>query len=91
MVSQQAHIKLVKHAALPFAGRHPFASEIDAVRQCRIVAVERAGEVIQDFPPDFVLREDDDIYVCGTLEALNRFYDSYQQDDRQLQQAGSHA
>jgi Trk K+ transport system NAD-binding subunit len=87
MVSQQAHIKLVKHAAQPFAGRHPFASEIDPVRQCRIVAVERGGEVIQEFPPDFVLREDDDIYVCGTLEALNRFYDSYQQDNAPLKPA----
>lgn len=51
------------------------------MRQCRIVAVERAGSVTQEFPADFVLRDDDDIYVCGTPEALNRFYDSFQQND----------
>jgi Kef-type K+ transport system membrane component KefB/Trk K+ transport system NAD-binding subunit len=81
MVSQQAHIKLVRHSALPFAGRHPFESGIDDTHQCRIVAVERAGEVMQEFAPDFVLDAHDEIYVCGTVEALNRFYDSYQQDE----------
>ena len=78
MVSQQAHIKLVKHPALQLAGRHPFKSRIDKTRQCRIVAVERDGEVILDFPEDFVLAATDDIYLCGTVEALNRFYESFQ-------------
>ena len=84
MVSQQAHIKLVKHTALQLAGRHPIESGIDDTRQCRIVAVERAGEVIMDFPATFSLAEDDDIYLCGTVESLNRFYDSYQQDEPPL-------
>jgi len=88
MVSQQAHIKLVKHPALKLAGWHPFESRIDKTRQCRIVAVERAGDVILDFPAEFVLAENDDIYVCGTVEALNRFYDSFQQDQRAPRPAG---
>jgi len=84
MVSQQAHIKLVKHTAQQLAGRHPVDSGIDDTRQCRIVAVERAGEVIMDFPATFSLAEDDDIYLCGTVESLNRFYDSFQQDEPPL-------
>jgi Kef-type K+ transport system membrane component KefB/Trk K+ transport system NAD-binding subunit len=77
MVSQQAHIKLVKHPAGKLAGHHPLETGIDESNQCRIVAVERAAEVIMDFGPEFVLAEDDDIYVCGTVEALNHFYDSF--------------
>ena len=44
------------------------------------MAVERNGEIIMDLPSTFVLAADDDIYVCGTVDALNRFYDSFQQD-----------
>jgi len=84
MVSQQAHIKLAKHPAAQLAGHHPFESGIDETNQCRIVAVERAGEVIMEIPPTFILDADDDIYVCGTVDALNRFYDSFQQDDPSL-------
>jgi Trk K+ transport system NAD-binding subunit len=81
MVSRQAHIKLVKHPAGQLAGHHPLESGIDESRQCRIVAVERDGEVMMDFAATFVLVADDDIYVCGTVEALNRFYDSFQQGE----------
>jgi Trk K+ transport system NAD-binding subunit len=84
MVSQQAHIKLVKHPAAQLAGHHPFESGIDETNQCRIVAVERAGEIIMEIPSGFILRADDDIYVCGTVEALNRFYDSFQQGEPSL-------
>jgi len=91
MVSQQAHIKLVKHSAAPFAGRHPFSAGIDDTRQCRIIAVERGGAVIQEFGDDFVLDRHDEIYVCGTVEALNRFYDSYRQEEAPAQPAASQA
>jgi len=84
MVSQQAHIKLVKHPAAQLAGHHPYESSIDESRQCRIVAVERDGEIIMDIPTGFTLDADDDIYVCGTVDALNRFYDSFQQGEDSL-------
>jgi len=84
MVSQQAHIKLVKHPAAQLAGHHPFESSIDESRQCRIVAVERDGEIIMDISPTFVLSANDDIYVCGTVDALNRFYDSFQQGESHM-------
>ena len=64
MVSQQAHIKLVKHPALQLAGRHPLDSAIGDTQQYRIIAVERAGEVIMEFSETFTLAENDDIYLC---------------------------
>lgn len=45
MVSQQAHIKMIKHPAAQLAGHHAFESGIDETNQCRIVAVERNGIV----------------------------------------------
>ncbi len=35
-----------------------------------------------DFGTGFALAADDDIYVCGTVDALNRFYDSFQQGEQ---------
>ena len=84
MVSQQAHIKLVKRSAAQFAGYHPLQADLDAENQCSIVAVERAGEVVMDFPREFRLEQGDEIYVCGTIEALNRFYDNNQQGEQPM-------
>ncbi|MDH3763869.1 MAG: hypothetical protein OEU50_23065 [Gammaproteobacteria bacterium] len=37
-----------------------------------------------DLPPAFRLGDTDQIYVCGTIEASNRFYDIYQQGEQSL-------
>ena len=80
MVSQQAHIKLIKRPAAQLAGRHPHDPEFIAKIGSTIIAVERAGVVIMDIPASFKLAEDDDIYICGTVEALNHFHDAYHAD-----------
>jgi Trk K+ transport system NAD-binding subunit len=77
MVSQQTRIKLVKLAADRLAGRHPLDSASRERTGCTVVAVERAGEIILEIPPSFILTEEDDLYVCGTAEALNRCYEEF--------------
>ena len=44
---------------------------------CTVIAVEHAGEVIMDIPPSFVLTEEDALYVCGTTNAFDRFYEEF--------------
>ena len=73
MVSQQTRIKLVKLAAGSLVGRHPLESDIRERTGCTVVAVERAGEIIFDIPPSFVLDKDDGLYVCGTAEAFKLY------------------
>jgi Trk K+ transport system NAD-binding subunit len=77
MVSQQPRIKLVKVGAGRLTGRHPLKSSMRERTGCTVIAVERAGEVIMDIPPSFVLSEDDAIYVCGTTDAFDRFYEEF--------------
>ncbi|MCZ6798736.1 MAG: NAD-binding protein [Gammaproteobacteria bacterium] len=72
MVSQQTRIKL---AAGRLAGHHPLKSGIRERTGCSVVAVERAGEIILDIPPSFVLAEDDALYICGTARAFELFYE----------------
>jgi Trk K+ transport system NAD-binding subunit len=77
MVSQQTLIKLTKLAAGQLAGRHPLESGIRERTGCSVVAVERAGEIIMDIPPSFVLAEEDALYVCGTIKAFDRFHEEF--------------
>ncbi len=82
MISQQAHIKLVKVDAGQLAGRHPLKLKIREHTACTVIAVERAGEIIMDIPASFVLAKEDALYVCGMVDAFDRFYEEF---------TGSHA
>ena len=82
MISQQAHIKLVKLKAGRLTGRHPFKSRIRERSGCTVIAVERAGEIIMDIPASFVLAEEDAIYVCGMVDAFERFYEEFAESRR---------
>jgi Trk K+ transport system NAD-binding subunit len=77
MVSQQARIKLGKLHAGRLAGHYPAESRIRDRTGCVVVAVERNGEIIIDIPESFVLAATDELYVCGTVDAFNHFYEEY--------------
>ena len=77
MISQQAHIKLVKRSAGRLVGHHPLESSIRERTGCTIVAIERIGEVIMDIPEAFVINETDELYICGTVDALGRYYEEF--------------
>jgi Kef-type K+ transport system membrane component KefB/Trk K+ transport system NAD-binding subunit len=77
MVSQQTRIKLVKLTAGRLAGKHPLESGIRERTGCTVVAAERAGEIILDIPPSFVLAEDDQLYVCGTADAFKLYNEEF--------------
>jgi Trk K+ transport system NAD-binding subunit len=82
MVSQQARIKLVKLGAGRLVGRNPLESRIREHTGCSVVAVERGGQVFMDIPPSFVLSEEDALYVCGTVNAFDRFYEEFTESRR---------
>ena len=72
-VSLQPRIKLAKVPPGGLAGRHPLAAGIRERTGCSVVAVERQGRIVIDFPSDFELSGDDALYLCGTGNAFNRF------------------
>ena len=75
MVSQQSHIKMVKLDAGKLAGQHPRLPKLHERTGCTIIAVEREGKVILDFPKTFVLNQSDAIYVCGQVDAFSLLYE----------------
>ena len=77
MVSLQPRIKLVRVGAGRLAGKNPVAERIRERTGCTIVAVERDGQVVMDFPASFRLSSDDALYICGTTDAVARYYEEF--------------
>jgi Trk K+ transport system NAD-binding subunit len=76
-VSLQPRIKLIKTAPGRLAGRNLLTARIRERTGCTIVAVERDGQVLMDFPGDFTLSASDGLYLCGTRNALKRYDEAY--------------
>ncbi len=70
-------LKVRKLAAAPLAGRHPADPRLRGRGGCTVVAVERGDDVLVAFGPDFRLRDDDTIYVCGSSGAVQRFGETF--------------
>ena len=77
MISPQARLKIGKLDASRLAGQHPHDPSICDGTGCAIVAVERAGEIIMDVSPEFILTGTDAVYVCGRVDAFNGFNEEF--------------
>jgi Kef-type K+ transport system membrane component KefB/Trk K+ transport system NAD-binding subunit len=77
MVSQQARIKLAKLDVGSLVDHSPLEPRIQALTGGTVIAVERSEEVIMDIPAELVLMEGDALWVCGTVDAFDRFYEEF--------------
>jgi voltage-gated potassium channel len=77
MVSQQARIKLSKLDVGSLIDHSPLEPRIHQLTGCTIIAVERDEQVIMDIPAELVLIEGDALYVCGTVDAFDKFYEEF--------------
>jgi Trk K+ transport system NAD-binding subunit len=57
-------LRVVRTAAREVAGRHPREVSPPWDAGCTVVAVERGGELLVEFPPEFRLLPQDEAYVC---------------------------
>ncbi len=76
-VSLQPRIKLVRVAAGRLAGKNPVAEQIRERTGCTVVAVERDGRVVMDFPASFRLSPNDALYICGTTHGVARYHEEF--------------
>jgi K+/H+ antiporter YhaU regulatory subunit KhtT len=59
--------------------RHPDELGIRAKTGCSVVAVERGDELLVEFGPDFRFQSGDAVYICGSAEATQKFYELFLQ------------
>jgi Kef-type K+ transport system membrane component KefB/Trk K+ transport system NAD-binding subunit len=81
MVSQQARIKLSKVTVNKLLGGESIVTQIKEESGCSVIAVERDGELIMDITADFAISENDALYLCGTSDDFNRFYERFTRQD----------
>ena len=73
VIPVENRIKFSRLSAGTLVGAHPWHSEALERTGAKIVAVERGAEVRVEFDSDFVLHADDALFVCGSLDSLERY------------------
>lgn len=70
-------VKFIRVTASALAGEHPWHCEALERTGAKVVAVERGGEVLVEFPKDFSMRADDTLFVCGSINSLERYQKAF--------------
>lgn len=78
VVHVENRIKFVRLKAGSLVGKHPWHSEALERTGAKIVAVEREHEVMVEFNRNFVVQADDALYVCGSVNSLERYQREFQ-------------
>ena len=73
VIPVENRIKFSRLSAGTLVGAHPWHCEALERTGAKIVAVERGAEVRVEFDSDFVLHADDALFVCGSLDSLERY------------------
>jgi Trk K+ transport system NAD-binding subunit len=73
MIRAENRIKFVRLSTGSLAGVHPWRSEALDQTGAKVVAVERESEVLVEFDDCFVLRPEDTLFVCGSINSLERY------------------
>jgi Trk K+ transport system NAD-binding subunit len=77
MVQVENRIKFIRQHAGVVVGKHPWRSEDLDRTGAKIVAVEREGDIIVEFDPDFAVQANDELFVCGSFNSLERFQKAF--------------
>lgn len=78
VVHVENRIRFVRLRAAAMTGKHPWRNEVLDRTGAKIVAVERQHEVMVEFDRDFSVQADDALYVCGSINSLERYQREFQ-------------
>lgn len=67
-------LNVVKVSAHGLETYHPKRNGLRDKTGCSVIAVERGDELLVDFDDDFVFHADDSVYICGSSEGSQRFF-----------------
>ena len=72
-IQVENRVKFIRVNAANLVGEHPWRCEVLERTGAKIVAVEREREVLVEFGDGFVVRADDTLFVCGSVNSLDRY------------------
>jgi Trk K+ transport system NAD-binding subunit len=73
MLQVENRIKFIRQSTGTLIGAHPWRSEDMDHTGAKVIAVERAGDIVVEFDGTFAVRADDILFVCGSFNSLERF------------------
>ncbi len=73
----ESQIKIAKANPGSLAGRPLLNARVREATSCSIVAVERGDDIVTQFDEHFALAAGDKVYVSGTQEAVDHYFDLY--------------
>ena len=79
-VAVDPELRVIKVSTRGLEKYHPNHSDIRVKTGCTVVAVERGEELLVEFAPDFRFQPQDAVYICGSAEAAQRYYDIFPQE-----------
>lgn len=77
-ISVENRIKFCRFSAGTLAGTHPWRNDALDRTGAKVVAVERANDVLVEFGDEFLVHPDDALFVCGSLKSLERYQREFQ-------------
>ena len=77
-VSVEQRLKFARVAPGSLIGAHPWHASVRERTGAAVVAVERHTDVYVEFDKDFRVGQDDVLFVCGTLEGLDRYMEAFE-------------
>ena len=72
-VSLEPRLKFARVAAGGLVGAHPWRASVRERTGAGVVAVEREAGVIVQFDDGFRVEAEDTLFVCGTIESVDRY------------------
>jgi Trk K+ transport system NAD-binding subunit len=79
-IAVDAELRVIKVSTRGLENLHPRQNDLRERTGCTIVAVERGEELLVEFPTDFKFAANDAIYICGSAEATQKFYQLFPQE-----------
>jgi Trk K+ transport system NAD-binding subunit len=73
----ESRVRLVKTSAVGLGNLNPASARIRERTGCSIVVIERDRELFVEFDRDFEIRPGDSIYICGSEEAVDKYFELF--------------
>ena len=79
-VAVDPELRVIKVSPRGLENYHPRQLEIRTKTGCTVVAVERGEELLVEFGAEFAFKPNDAVYLCGSAEASQKFYQLFPQE-----------
>jgi len=79
-VAVDPELRVIKVSTRGLDKFHPGGSDIRIKTGCTVIAVERGEELLMEFAGDFRFEPKDAVYLCGSAEAAQRYYEIFPQE-----------